>query len=233
MNNIKDTEETLMDLYFLIRRHVGWLNECKCAGFSQEDLLFLEKLDDALAGYRPDDHITEWEKEIEGMGGHQIYFAETDDEKIKLLSEKIADIYRDYEKSMWADEPYVDRAIKLMLSGVKRLEKVRRGIRGQQLHKDEMEKMRADPTYKSDRITDRDIESARAYPIERLIPEFEMSRGGYVKCKWHEDTRPSMLVKNGFAYCFSCQKTVDSIRWLMEVDNMNFVDAVKYLRDRS
>lgn len=227
-----DNKTTLTDLYFLIRGKAGWLAECQRAGFSSEDILFLETLDHALSGYNPDDAIETWEREIESAGGHDVYFSDTDEEKMKILSERIANVYREYARSVWVDEPYVDRAVKLALSGVQRLEKIRRGIRGKQLHKDEMEKMKADPTYKSKWITDHDIERARAYPLERIIPNFEMAKAGYIQCRWHEDKRPSMLIKNGFGYCFACQKCIDSIGWLMDVESLSFIDAVRYLKDR-
>lgn len=229
---LEKTHDALFDLFMLIRNKTGWLADCVEAGFSEDDIEHLERFSVDLHGYNPDDEVADWDRQIEREGGADVYFAENEDDKIKLLSEKIAGVYRDYERSMWNDEPYADRAIRLAVSGVDRMEKLRRGIRGRQLHKDEMEKAKSTPGYVSDRISDQDIERARLYPLERLIPDFDMARAGYVRCRWHEDKKPSMLVKNGFGYCFTCAKSVDSIRWLMEVDNMGFIDAVKYLRGK-
>lgn len=220
--------ELFFDFFIAIRKRPGWLADCKAMGFSQNELDLLENLAVDFHEYSPEEEIRVWQKQIEREGGIDVWSAENEDDKIKLLSGIIAEIYRDYEKSMWADEPYQDRAIMLVTRGVERLEKIRRGVRGRQLHA-EQKSYGSSPSY---RITDQDIESARAYPLERLIPDFDLSRAGRIACKWHEDKHPSMLVKNGFGYCFSCAKTIDSIGWLMEVDNMGFVDAVKFLRGK-
>lgn len=221
-------EKRLIDIFFLISAKPGWLADCVDAGFDKEEIEILEKAGQEFLSYAPEREITAWVKSIEREGGPEIYSAENDDEKIKMLSREIAGIYRDYEKSMWADEPYQERALMLVIRGVERLEKLRRGIRGRQLHTQEKA-----AGVVSDRITDQDIESARGYPLERLIPDFDMARAGYIECRWHEDKKPSMLVKNGFGYCFACAKSIDSIGWLMDVDRMGFIDAVKFLRGKS
>lgn len=217
--------DSLFDLFMLIRNKPGWMADCAAAGFTKEELIRLEMMAADLHGYFPQEEVAAWTKQVDREGGAEVWSAENDDEKIKLLSGQIAEIYRDYERSIWADEPYESRAIMLAVRGVVRLEKVRRSIRGRQLHTKEKA-----AGIVSDRITDQDIESAREYPLERLIPDFDLSRAGRIPCRWHEDKHPSMLIKNGFGYCFACAKTIDSIGWLMEVDNMGFIDAVKFLR---
>lgn len=221
-------EANLFNLFFVIRDIPGWLADCWAAGFSKDELDRLEEMSDEYDAYDPFGELKAMDREIEREGGHDVYFSETDDDKIRTLSQKIADIYRDYERHMWNDGPYQERFIMLKMRNVEGLERLRRGIRGRQLHNDESVRS----SLSSDRITDQDIERAREYPLERLIPDFDMARAGYVRCQWHEDKRPSMLVKNGFGFCFSCQKSVDSIGWLVEVDKMSFVDAVKYLRGK-
>ncbi len=72
------------------------------------------------------------------------------------------------------------------------------------------------------------IERARAVPLEDLV---ETARG-MMLCPLHDDTHPSMLVKNGFGYCFSCCGYLDSIGYLMRVRGLNFREAVKNLQGR-
>ena len=58
------------------------------------------------------------------------------------------------------------------------------------------------------------------------------ARRGMMLCPLHDDTHPSMLVKNGFGYCFSCCGYLDSIGYLMRVRGLNFREAVKNLQGR-
>lgn len=77
-----------------------------------------------------------------------------------------------------------------------------------------------------DLITDDMILQAREYPIEDLI---EVNGRGFALCPYHDDKKPSMLVRNGFAYCFSCQTSKDAIAIAMDIFNLKFPQAVKKL----
>ena len=80
----------------------------------------------------------------------------------------------------------------------------------------------------SDRITDADIQAAKAYPIDKLI---DFNNGtAYAWC--HEDNRPSLakLSRINKAKCYPCNKTFDPIDVLTERDGMSFIEAVKELR---
>ena len=70
------------------------------------------------------------------------------------------------------------------------------------------------------------IEKARAFPMEELVE----TKRGMMLCPLHEDTHPSMLVKKGFGYCFSCGGHLDSIGYLMNVRGMRFREAVEALQ---
>lgn len=72
------------------------------------------------------------------------------------------------------------------------------------------------------------IERARAVPLEELVE----TRRGMMLCPLHNDTHPSMLVKNGFGYCFSCCGYLDSIGYLMRVRGLRFREAVETLQGR-
>lgn len=79
---------------------------------------------------------------------------------------------------------------------------------------------------KKDNITEEMIIQAREYPIEDLI---EVNERGFAICPYHDDTKPSMLVRNGFAYCFSCNTSKDAIALVMDTEKLSFPQAVKKL----
>lgn len=65
-------------------------------------------------------------------------------------------------------------------------------------------------TQKGNRITQTDIERAKAYPIESLLQNI---KGGKTHCigGTHKDKHPSMDVRNNFAHCYSCGWHGDAI----------------------
>jgi len=84
----------------------------------------------------------------------------------------------------------------------------------------------ANPHFK--KITDYDIEQARSYPIEKLLPY--PVRKNITRCPFHKDNHPSMSTKDNFALCFTCNKSWDTIALIMELQKIDFVGAIKYLR---
>ena len=80
---------------------------------------------------------------------------------------------------------------------------------------------------KGNGVDDTEIERAKEYPIERLLPN--QVRRGMTLCPFHEDRHPSMSIKNNRVRCFSCNKTWDTIALVMELRGYEFIEAVKYL----
>ena len=79
----------------------------------------------------------------------------------------------------------------------------------------------------TDRITDEQIEQARAYPIDKLI---EFTRGkALAPC--HDDNAPSLSHdrKRNRATCFVCNKSFNPIDYIIMTDGLKFADAVKQL----
>lgn len=86
----------------------------------------------------------------------------------------------------------------------------------------------AEPVRRSGDITDLMIERAREYPIAKLV---EVGRGQRIRCinPGHEDRRPSMDIRNNFAYCYACGWTGDAIRVFMTLKGCTFPEAVRAL----
>jgi len=78
------------------------------------------------------------------------------------------------------------------------------------------------------------IEDAKEYLIGDIVPtEKTGSSGGrdYYLCCLHEEDTSSFVVykKNNSWYCFGCCAGGDSIALVMQLNNMEFVNAVKHL----
>ena len=73
-----------------------------------------------------------------------------------------------------------------------------------------------------------EIELARQGDMGSFV---ECDKRGFAKCvnPEHEDRNPSMYIKNGFAYCFSCGWSGDVIDVVMSKHKVNFVEAVKII----
>ncbi len=87
---------------------------------------------------------------------------------------------------------------------------------------------------KPDKINDKAIERVKSVLIQKL---FEMDKVKYSNtrivclCPFHnEDTSSFVIYLNNNTYhCFGCQKSGDSIRFIMDKYSMKFIDAVHYL----
>lgn len=83
-------------------------------------------------------------------------------------------------------------------------------------------------TQKGNRITQTDIERARAYPIENLLHDIRNDKTHCISGT-HEDKHPSMDIRNNFAYCYSCGWHGDVIAVYMKINDTDFTSAVKAL----
>jgi len=78
------------------------------------------------------------------------------------------------------------------------------------------------------KLTQQEIDRAKEYPFENLI---ELHKGKAL-CPFHEEKTPSFSInkKENYGHCFGCGKGVDTIQFVMETRNMDFVQAVKFLQ---
>jgi len=83
------------------------------------------------------------------------------------------------------------------------------------------------PKVKKGQITDGMIRKAKEYPIIDLIE----NRQKMALCPFHNDKRPSLSLKNNYAYCFGCGYSADVIKFYMDFYLVDFKTAVKALQN--
>ena len=86
---------------------------------------------------------------------------------------------------------------------------------------------RAKPVRKvvKDAAMDERIRHAKAYPLEKLIRHQLFM----AKCPFHNDSSPSLNIKNNFYYCHGCGESGDTISFVMKTAGMTFLEAVSHL----
>ena len=74
-----------------------------------------------------------------------------------------------------------------------------------------------------------DIEGVK---VNRRIGEFVKITRGFVSCPFHQERTPSLKVnkEETLWHCFGCNRGGDIITFIMLRENLNFIDAVKYLQ---
>jgi len=85
------------------------------------------------------------------------------------------------------------------------------------------------PNKKCRGVSDTEIHAANKMPIENFLPN--PVRRNMTKCFNHDDSNPSMRIKNNIVNCFVCGKAWDVIATVRQVNGLNFVDAVRYINN--
>jgi hypothetical protein len=80
---------------------------------------------------------------------------------------------------------------------------------------------------RKNKITDEMIQNARDYDIYDLIGS---SLKKNIKCPFHDDNHPSASIRNNRLHCFACNRTWDSIDFVMEKENLTFTEAIERLQ---
>ena len=71
-----------------------------------------------------------------------------------------------------------------------------------------------------------EIAQAKENPISKFL---DIVPGKKIKCPFHNDKNPSMHIYKTQVWCFVCNRGLDAIGWLREVDGLSFVAAVRRL----
>lgn len=86
-------------------------------------------------------------------------------------------------------------------------------------------------------VTDTDIDNARHVEADWFVQEASLSTRKPHKgiCPFHSDTDPSLMLMRSkstgkhYLKCFVCNDTWDSIKYIESRDNVDFINAVKYI----
>ena len=76
-------------------------------------------------------------------------------------------------------------------------------------------------------ITNLQIQKARDYPFEMLVPEV---RKDFAICPFHSERNASFYIKGNYGFCFGCGWKGDPIDFIQEKEGVNFLEAVKRLQ---
>jgi hypothetical protein len=212
----RDQQFFLDHLYFLFNREAGWVFKLeKWLNLGKHEVRYLEELDDLMSGQEIEHDRMLRKMNIEILTG--ILFADTDDEKLKILTKRINDCYVTFDGMKKQDIDWPTRKTFLMICDLEAMEALRKRIvRGM---------WTSQPV--AGQITPEMIDRAREYPMLKLV---EHERLGRVRCIFHPDKNPSGWVKNNFFYCFTCMAWADSIKWVMTEKRVGFKDAVRMLQ---
>ena len=159
--------------------------------------------------------IVEWMEEFdqEWLKERRLEFLDNETQK---LEEKWQDICQLYWQMSKQDVPYWFRSLLLEDSLPKALAKKtfeKRLVRyGDQL--------------KKGGLTEAEIAKAKDYSFGQLL---EVDKNGYGLCPFHESINPHLWVKNNFGYCFVCNWTGDTLKFVMDTKKISFPEAVKLL----
>lgn len=211
-------DEAVLDrIYEAGSEKPGWFSKCaENLKLSTEDLAYLEWRDETDSAVR--EKLKAWNEQNRREGGIEIELLETPEEKISALSGKICSIAEQYIQERNDRMPWWIRELGLQLSDYDLLIRLRSRCLAMLWHTRNPEQ--------AGRITDADIERARAYPMDQIC---EINRAKMTVCLWHDDKRPSMWVKGNFGYCFTCTAWADPIRYWMKKTGRSFVEAVEAL----
>lgn len=87
------------------------------------------------------------------------------------------------------------------------------------------------------RITDQDIQKAKEYSLEKLLPSNRMN-GNLIKYKCpfddHDDSTASFTIyriSNSY-YCFGCNRGGSTIDFIKQIASVGFIEAVEYLSNK-
>jgi hypothetical protein len=199
-----ETNRSLFEIYFLIRKNPAWIADCKDAGFNQEELDQLDRFDDEFFSYDPE------------MQAHKnIKFTyDTDDEEMKIIAEELDRIYREFAEERSHGRALLDILVWSKIRGVDQLEKRLKSRRSRQLFS---------PSERGS-LTDLEILRARETPL-RVVAGDEKR----IPCPFHGGESNNFAIYDRTGYCFVCGEWADAIKWLMKLSGLSFVDAVKRL----
>jgi hypothetical protein len=159
--------------------------------------------------------IERWTRDVERFGGHEVHFLETDEEKMTVLGQRLNEQRTAIDNLLKGKWSYLD--FELMRVPMRKTEKLMNKIRARMLHKDQPN---------SGRLNEHDIVKAREVNLDQIVER------GRIPCPFHNGKDKNFAIKGRYGCCYVCGEWADAIKWLIEIEGMKFVDAVRYLNRR-
>ncbi len=147
------------------------------------------------------------------------------DREIERLNSEIKTILRDYKEAHFSKNSGINQAIARVFLELKGFEEKERLLKRYYYAKNELNGNHK----KGNGVTQEMIERAKSYPFSELL---EVNRNKFALCPFHEDSGPSLYTKGNYGFCFGCGFSGDIIKFLMNRDEIGFVEAVKKLCSR-
>lgn len=211
-------ESACADFYFAAHDTPGWLNLFNLSNGVVDCLTSLDQayirvwkgvdaLKKELAFEYETGLLGVWEEDVQG--------------RLDLINKLIADFESDYAAAQQSGVSAINRLVMSQAAQYDLLLKTRK-----KLSAAHASSQGGSSAVIPGRLPESQVAAAKAVPLESIV---ELDAHNKVICPFHDDEHPSMLVKNGFGYCFTCSKSCDTIGWLMKVEGMSFPDAVRRL----
>lgn len=232
--------ENLKKIWTIVSTHptfsVGWLRKLELLNFSENELRFMENLDIEAMGVIKETQskyynekldrnkeLAKFEEEVkEEQGEEWIKERKLDylEPRLEELNKRIKSIHEYYTNAIERDVPYWLRSSIVDTEGLKGLEHERKRTSIQIYfikHKNKIKK---------GWVTQEQIALAENYPFEELVG----TKKPKIPCPFHSETFPSFYIKNNWGYCFGCNWSGNTIKFIMKREGIGFVEAVKRLQ---
>ena len=204
------TDKELDELYGRAHKTPGWLSYLlEANAIDDRESEYLIWRDECEAPVEKKMRL--WEAQIESAGGLEIYNAETSEEQLIAVTNRIQQIDKET-----TSQPYEIAETIREICRYRQLVSLRAQLRLELVAPEIM------PQWM--------IDKARAYRLDDLIQD-KLKRG-FMKCPVHAEDHPSFHVTS-YGYCFGCLKSWNSIGWLMDFEKMTFRQAVEYLANKA
>ena len=239
---MKKTENELYNLWMNVSPIMGWYRLLKIVNrftnqYDDEDFSYLEELDNDFLKIEKEakkdyyklkeeynkqmfetkkqmkEEYKEWARERR---------AEFIKQEIKKLEKIIASSYEIYFDQQQRDVPFWLRKAILILNQPEKLTKLYGKLTNELYFLENKKELN------ESQLSQEEIAHAKNYPFENLI---EVNKSGFALCPFHNDKRPSFWIKNNFGYCFSCNESCDTIKFIMKTKDLSFLEAVRLLNN--
>lgn len=224
-------KHVLKVLWWLHRHLVGWQSALILKGVATQDEMDLmdtweNKYQRILVSYENDyrenelpkvrEQLAEFEAEIDKKWVNERRM-EYLDSKIEVENAQLSQAYIKNQELAKRDAPYWFRS--LLLEDAFEFNK--------KLKKHTFEKrLVMYPVKNKNGVTPEQIAKAKDFPFDQLV---DINRVNMAKCPFHEERTASFFIKNNWAYCFGCNWSGDTVKFVMERDKKGFVETVKSL----